>query len=226
MNKVLLIFICFIGCYQRESIKIVPLKNIKSEKNNIIDNFKKEKEDSIYSALKVESLIDSLRLNIEFRGIHNLTDLKFPLCNQPKNYKYFQSNISSIVYFKIFSDEIKKIEQSNPSTSNKRDDKFKYLISMVEKDDHLQFLFTTEGKYCPLVYLVTTSKSSLKKIDDIEVFRSFTDADEYDIVNSIFDEGFDNVTITKIKNNLKDYYKIDTIINKYQISKRGVIEKI
>lgn len=199
-------------------------------------------QDSMYSKLNSSEIIDLIRGDIcEYRGIHNLRDMEFPF-SHPRGKKYKSSNIPPSVYTRIFGnreshinvkyhtnikvDSVKEkvyIERGIQIRDNR---KYKYLLSMHEKDDYIQFLFTANGKYTPQIFLITANKSSLKLIDELNVFKSFADVNEFDLIYTNFYDDFNKLSITEIKNNGMDYNKIDTIHTHFTISKFGKIAKI
>lgn len=214
------IFLC-IGCntktHSNEIIKEISTFDTTTNIANLTIQ-KIKIEDTSYNNLPVSALIDSIRFNFcEFQGIHNLKDLEFPF-SYPRGQRYYKSNLPEELYKRIFNG-------LHEEHVEKGEHYFKFLLSMIEKENYCQFLFTTDGKYYPQVYLLTLDKINFKVQNEMIVFSNFQDVEDINIITTNFDENFDSFVTIIIKNNEKNYYKIDTFVNKYKILGSGKIIK-
>ena len=205
-----------------------------------IENSKKEQMDLSFRDLEVADLIDTLNSRSEYSGIRDITESGLPFTIE-NNSKFHSNNISHRIYSLIFpEDEIEldktrfsnKITKTNDSlvTIQKglriiETRKYKTLLSVVEKDNYLQLLFTKQGKYSPDVDLITVSKQDIRKIDAITLNGGIYDSYDIDYRHSEFDNSHEGFVLTHVMNTKSDEVKLDTIYTAYSISDSGVIKE-
>jgi hypothetical protein len=106
--------------------------------------------------------------------------------------------------------------------------KYNHLYDVYEVNNHLQLLFLLDGKYAPIIYLVTISKETLKLVSEIKIYNSFVDAGDIDINLGCFNNKRDSLTILDIHNSTTkgDWELADTLETIYSITKNGEINEL
>ena len=204
-------------------------------------NKKRKERNEFFKSLTTPSIIDSLETFCKLQGIKRINSDDLPFQDPMEIGKYYENNIPSSVYQKIFPEEKIKIDRII-ITNSKIDDEnkkviinkgakvteernYKTLLSLIEKENYLQVLITKQGKFIPEIELLTLSKDNLLQIDKLNLMGGIYDSSDINYWHSVISDNYNYIEMTKVKNINFDETQIDTTFNMYHINQNGEILK-
>ncbi len=202
-------------------------------------NLKKEALDQQFINLNPEETINALQQVCKLQGITSIENDSLPFQDYMRISEYYENSIPLPVYQKMFPDEEIKFDKrrnTNPIVNKKErtitiekgvkireERKYKTLLSLIEKDEHIQMLLTKQGKYSPSIELMTFSKNDFKLIDQINLKGGIYDSYDIDYWHSKISADYKQIEITSVKNLAETDIRLDTSIAVYHIDTNGSI---
>ena len=252
MNKIFVVsfVLLLVSCTQKsgkeKNVNVLSIDSaqvIMHHDTIIIDHYKEneflENRSRRFSKLSTRDLIDSLKSMSLLQGIQELNETKLPFSDPQNLSKYYTYNVPLSIYKRIFPNEQIEVErihnnaikinekektvliQKGPQVKEKRF--YKSLLSLIEKEDYLQLLFTKQGKYVPDIDLITVLKSNFGKNDSLTLYGGIYDSYDINYCHSSFVNNFSSITSTKISNKSFNSINLDTIVINYIITDKGEI---
>lgn len=204
-----------------------------------IENAIRDKRNLMFAELSQQVLLDSLRKLCKLPDVTDINENKLPFDDYRNIYKYYFNSIPKSIYVRIFPNEeivyLSTVENSVKVNENSKEvvlqkgtkiseeREYKTLLSLIEKENYIQLLFTKQGKYTPDVVLVTVANNDFSFIDSFHLYGGIYDSYDIDYWHSKFINDYNEIIFTRVRNLRLDSIELDTAIQRINIEPDGNI---